>query len=291
MPLYVPHGHDFQWEFCNVTSTGSRPNTAGWGFASTPSTTADTFSNWAILVNSASITQDVYGVMLCFNNGATSNAIRNILVNIGVDTAGGTAFTVRIPDLIAGSASPLAGSGMGIWYYFPLYIPAGSSIGIQSGSTLTTSFFTAIWLYGLPRRPEAIRAGSYVTSFGATRGTSWRGTNITLGTTAEGAYTQMGATTTLPHWWWQVGFAQADASQTLQALTIDAAAGSSTTVNKAIITDQLWVTNAAEQISNVPWFQTGYNNVAAGENIYARGQTSIATADTGPNCIVYGLGG
>lgn len=289
MPLYAPFGNDFQWEYSNVSAT--RPNAAGWGTSHTPSATADTFSTYATLVSSANVTQDVYGIMICFNNGSTSNAIKNTLANIGVDTAGGTAFSTRIPDLMVSSASALAGSGMGVWYYFPLYIPAGSSIGIQAGSTSTTAFFTAIWLYGLPRRPEAIRTGSYVTAFGATRGTSWRGTNITLGTTAEGAFTQMGATTTLSHWWWQVGWAQADASQTLQAVTIDVAGGSSTTVNKLLLTNQVWVTNAAEQISNVPWFQTSYNNLAAGENVYARGQTSIATADTGPNCIVYGLGG
>lgn len=290
MPLYVPHGNDFQWEYSNVSA--ARPNTAGWGTSHTPSTTADTFSTYATLVSSGNITQDVYGIMLCFNNGASGNTIRNTLVNIGVDTAGGTSFSTRIPDLVAGSASPLAGSGMGIWYYFPLYIPAGSSIGIQAGSTTATAFNTAIWLYGLPRRPEAIRTGSYVTAFGATRGTTWRGTNITLAVSAtENAYAQIGAATTLPHWWWQVGFTYADASQSLQALTIDVAAGSSTTVNKPLLIDQVWVTNAAEQISNVPWFQAAYNNVADGENIYARGMTSIATADTTPGVVVYGLGG
>lgn len=289
MALYVPHGHDFQWEYSNVSAT--RPNTAGWGTSHTPSTTADTFSTYATLVSSANITQDVYGVMLCFNNAASSNTIRNTLVNIGVDTAGGTSFSTRIPDLYASSASPLAGSGMGVWYYFPLYIPSGSSIGIQAGSTTATAFHTAIWLYGLPRRPEAIRTGSYVTAFGATRGTSWRGTNVTLGTTNEGLFTPIGSATTQSHWWWQAGWGQADASQSLQAVTLDIAAGSSTTVNKLLLTDQTWVTNAAEQISNVPWFQTSYNNVADGENIYARCQTSIATADTGSNVLVYGLGG
>lgn len=287
--LYVPHGHDFQWEYSNVSAV--RPITTGWGFSHTPSTTSGTFSTYATLVSAANITNDVYGIMLCFNNAATSNAIRNTLVNIGIDTAGGTTFTTRIPDLMVSSASPLGGSGPGVWYYFPLYVPAGSSIGIQAGSTTATAFHTAIWLYGLPRRPEAIRTGAYVTAFGATRTTVWRGTNITLGLAAEGAFTQMGATTTQSHWWWQVGWAQADASQTLQAVTVDVAAGSSTTVNKLLLTDQVWSTNASEQISNIPWFQTSYNNVAVGENIYARGQTSAAASDTGPNCIVYGLGG
>lgn len=287
--LYVPHGNDFQWEYSNVSAT--RPSVVGWGFSHVPSTTSDTFSTYATLVTAANVTNDVYGIMLCFNNGATSNAIRNTLVNIGIDTAGGTNFSTRIPDLIAGSASNLSGNGMGIWYYFPLYIPAGSSIGIQAGSSTATAFSTAVWLYGLPRRPEAIRTGSYVTSFGASRGLNWRGTPITLGLAAEGAFTQMGVTTTASHWWWQLGFAQSDASQTLQAVACDAAAGSSTTVNKVILTDQLWVATAAEQISNVPWIQGAYNNVGVGENLYARGQTSAIAADTGPSVILYGLGG
>jgi hypothetical protein len=288
MALFVPQGNDFQWVFSNISAT--RPGTNGWGFLHTPSATADTFSTYATLVSAADVDYDVYGIYLCFNNGATTNTIRNTLVNIGVDNAGGTSFQTIIPDLIAGSAAPLnIGSG-GIWYYFPLYIPAGSSIGIQAGSTTTASFSTAVWLYGKPRRPEAVRTGSYVTAFGATRGTSWRGTNITPGTTSEGTLTQIGSATTKSHWWWQAGFAYADASQTLSVLTLDMAAGSSTSLNKILIQDQLWFVTGAEQISCVPEFPGGYNNVGIGENIYVRMQNSGAN-DTGANVIVYGLGG
>lgn len=288
MALFVPQGNDFQWSYSNVTAT--RPSTAGWGTAHTPSTTASTFSTYATLVSAANITEDVFGILLCFNNNATSAITRNTLVNIGVDTAGGTAFVTQIPQLMCGHASPLGTGAGGIWYYFPLYIPAGSSIGIQAGSTVVTAFQTAVWLYGKPRRPESIRAGSYVTAFGTTTGTTWRGTNVTPGTTADGTLTQIGVATTKSHWWWQTGFSVVDTTMTAAALTLDVAAGSSTTLNKILIQDQVWITTAAEQISTFPQFPGSYNNVATGENIYARLQSST-TADTGNNVAVYGLGG
>lgn len=287
MALFVPQGNDFQWTYSNISAT--RPTLAGWGQSHTPSTTSGTFSNYATLVSAANITYDVYAIYLCFNAGATSNTIRNTLVNIGVDNAGGTNFDTRIPNLMCGSAAPINIGTGGIWYYFPLYIPAGSSIGIQAGSTVATAFRTALWLFGKPRRPESVRAGSYVTAFGATLGTSWRGTNVTPGTTADGALTQIG-TTTKSYWWWQAGFAQADASMTASALTLDVAAGSSTTLNKILIQDQLWTVTAAEQIASFPQFPGSYNNVSVGENIYVRMQNS-GNNDTGPNVIVYGLGG
>ena len=288
MALFVPQGNDFQWSYSNVSAT--RPNIAGWGFAHTPSTTASTFSTYATLVSAANVTQDVYAIYLCFNFGASSATIRNTLVNIGVDTAGGTNFDTRIPQLMCGHASPLGVGAGGIWYYFPLFIPAGSSIGIQAGSTVATAFATAVWLYGKPRRPEAIRAGSYVTAFGTNTGTTWRGTNVTQGTTADGTLTQIGVATTKSHWWWQAGYSVVDGTMSAAAIAMDVAAGSSTTLNKILIENQIWNTTAAEQISSFPQFPGSYNNVSVGENIYARLQSSAAS-DTSPNVAVYGLGG
>jgi hypothetical protein len=288
MALFVPQGNDFQWTYSNISAT--RPVITGWGLSHTPSTTASTFSTWATLISSANITQDVYAIYLCFNSGSSSATIRNTLVNIGVDTAGGTNFDIKIPNLMAGYAAPLNIGAGGIWYYFPLYIPAGSSVGIQAGSTVATAFFTAAWVFGKPRRPESIRAGSYVTAFGATTGTTWRGTNVTPGTTADGTLTQIGTATTKSHWWWQAGFSVNDSTMTAAALTMDVLAGSSTTLNKTLIQDQIWITTGAEQISSFPQFPGSYNNVSTGENIYARLQSST-TADTGSNVIVYGLGG
>jgi hypothetical protein len=103
----------------------------------------------------------------------------------------------------------------------------------------------------------------------------------------------LGAATTRPYWWAQHGFSYADSTQTASNITCDIAAGTSTTVNKLLIKEQRWVVTAAEQISSFPTFNLGWGgiDVPVGSNIYGRGQTNIATADTTPGMACYLLGG
>jgi hypothetical protein len=285
MPIYAPFGPDFQWQYSNVTTTRL---VAGWGTSHTAGA-APNFSTYATLVTAANVTQDVYGVELLFSNAFNAATTRNLLVNIGVDSGGGTTFVTKIPALMAGHAGSMILGG-GITYYFPLYIPAGSTIGIQATGTTAFAFNTAIKLFGQPRRPEAVRVGSYVTNFGTTT-TGARGTAITLGTTARGTYTRVGAATTRSFWWWQMGYSFVDTNVAAASVAFDMAAGSSTTVNKSLFINAVYFQDGTERIWNTP-FTIGqqYNNVAAGENIYIRGQGSGA-AEAGATVAAYGLGG
>lgn len=285
MPIFTPFGQDFQWSYSNVSAT--RPTTTGFGTSVTPGT-APTFGAWVQVASSASMTQDTYGVLICFNNAVTSATIRNILVNVGVDTAGGTSYEVRIPTLIAGSATTYGLGTGGIWYYFPLYIPAGSSVAVQATGVVTTAFNAYLQFFGQPRRPETIRAGSYVDAFGIDLNNA-RGTAVTLGTTAEGAWTQLGTATTKSYWWWQSCYYSADSTMTAAVIHSDLAAGTAT-FKKILYENQYTATTAAEAVSNIPIFVNSYNNVAVGDIIYARGQSST-TADTGAGFAAYGLGG
>jgi hypothetical protein len=284
MPIYSPFGPDFQWQYSNVSAT--RLATA-WGFSHT-SGAAPTFSTYATLVSAANVTTDVYGIELIFNNAFNAATTRNLLVNIGVDNAGGTTFVTKIPALMAGHAGSVIIGG-GIVYYFPLYIPAGSRIGIQATGTTAFAFNTAVKLYGQPRRPEAVRVGSYVTNFGTTT-TGAQGTAITLGTTARGTYTQVGAATTRSFWWWQMGHTFVDTNVASAGISFDMAAGSSTTVNKQLFENAVYFYDGTERIWNIPLVASQYNTVGVGENIYIRGQTS-GTAETSPTVAAYGLGG
>ncbi|MFN7318727.1 MAG: hypothetical protein ACK5S6_04365 [bacterium] len=282
--LFNPSGPDFQWSYSNVNTTRL---VAGWGTSHTAAV-APNFSTYASLVTAANVTQDVYLVELIFSNVFLAATTRNMLVNIGVDTAGGTSFITKIPNLMCGHAGSMIVGG-GISYVFPLYIPSGSSIGIQASGTSASAFNTAIKLYGQPRRLEAVRAGSYITAFGTTAATA-TGTAITLGTTARGTYTQVGATTTKPYWWWQMGYTFIDTNVTAGSVAFDVAAGSSTTVNKQLMQNVVFFQDATERIWNIPPFAGFYNNVAVGENIYIRGQAS-GTPETSTSVVAYGLGG
>lgn len=300
--LIQPDFPDFGWSFTNVLDRYTGTASTGMGDP-VPVTAATTYAtpsvptNTVQLATTAEVAHDVYGIQLCLNNYDASNVIRNGRVRImisrndtGPDTNG-----VIINDLLMGGCNtPLTDFG-GIWYYFPLFIAAGSSIwaqalGSQATSAVSTEFHVGMWLFGRPKRPETARVGRYVDTFGITAA-SHTGTAVTLGAGTEGNFTQIGSATTRNYWWSQLGFSYNDGSTTNAALHLELAAGTSTTVNQRLIYDQLWVTNTAEQVSCRPYYggMTGFD-VPIGSNIYGRGQTS-GVSDTGPSIAAYMLGG
>lgn len=288
MALYTPFGQDFQWSYSAFSTT--RPSITSIGTTITPAV-APTFGAWAQIASAANVTREVYGILICFNNNNSGGAttVRNTLVDVGVDNAGGTTYLTKIPFLMASSATSYGLGSGGIWYYFPLYIKAGSSVALRATGTVVTTFNAFVTLYGEPRRPDTIRAGSYVTAFGAQVLSTTTGTTIVPGTTTKGAYTQLGVATTKSYWWWQTGYSSVDTTMTAATIHVDIAAGNATS-KKILLENQYWSVTAAEQISCSPITVNSYNNVATGDLIYGRAQ-SAAAADTSPNLIAYGLGG
>lgn len=283
MGLYVPSAGDFKWWASNEAS---RPASA-YGTALTPGT-APTFGSWTQLMSGATVAQDVYGILINFNSFATSATTRNVLVDIGIDNAGGTNYRTVIPYLLAGHAAPYnIGSG-GQWYYFPLFIPKGSSIAARAMGNVVTAGRCMITVFGQPKRPESVRVGSKVFSFGENTASAI-GTAVTLGTTGDGAWTQVGSPTPMPLWWWQTGYTCVDTTMTAAMIHLDCGAGDATN-KKILIQDSPLVTTSAEQISNLPKTVGCVANVAAGQNVYVRGQSS-ATADSTPTMMAWGLGG
>ena len=282
--LFVPTGPDFQWYYSNTLTT--QP-TASYGTTITPGTTAGTYGSWAQVATAGNMAQDTYGVFICFNSGSTSSSSRNILCEMGVDNAGGTSYQSVIPYLIAGNAFPYTTAPGGIYYYFPLYIKSGSSVAFRAMSNSSTTFRVSVYFYGQPRRPDGLRVGSYVDAFGTTVN-SRVGTTITAGTTSEGAWTQLGSATTKSYWWWQTGLSVDNASINAATFHTDLSAGDAT--NKKLLNEnQAWFTTTSEQVGCIPSFQNAYNNVASGQIIYGRAQTSATTTTT--SMIAYGLGG
>jgi hypothetical protein len=281
--LHVPIGSN---TFClNTASWGTTRPAAAFGTAVTPA--AGSYGSWANLISA--ISADAFGILININSNYTSGAGRNTVVNIGIDYAGGTSYSVFIPDLICGSAdSYVAGgrSGNGVWYFFPIFIPAGASIGVQSNSTVATAHRVAAMLYQNPANPSCIRKGSFVEAIGISGN---QGTAITPGSTSEGSWTSIG-TTSKRLWWWQIGVQvpSTDTSHNAGALHYDLAVGDAT--NKAIIILDLCVqVSASECISNRPLTAGVEWEVEAGSSIYVRAQTS-GTAET-HQVGVYGLGG
>lgn len=277
--LFVP-GNSWNFVLSNVSAT--RPATA-WGTSVTPAILAK--STWVQIFTGAQVSTEIFGVLVLINNGSTSATTRNMLVDIGIDPLGGTNYTTVIPDLLGGHAAPITVGG--IYYYFPLYIPAGSSVAARALGT-ATAFNVALTLFGKPRRPDSVMVGQKVFAFGAAGGTSAVGTTVTAGTTAEGAWTNLGSFTSMPLWWWQCGLTCTDNTMSANAHTIDIATGDAT--NKDIVLqDVLSIFTAAEQITTLPAVYPGFDRTATGSLVYGRVQCS-GTPDASLSMMAYGLG-
>lgn len=201
--LYVPSAADFQTVLYGPAAV--RP-AAAIGATVTPGN--NTKGSYAQLISGASLTQDVYGIWINFNSNFLATATRSTICDIGIDPAGGTTYTILIADLLASCASSFCadreGHG-GINYYFPLFIKSGSSIGCAASVNNATvgTLRCQARFYCKPKHPESIKVGSFVQSLGVT--TNSKGTVVTSGTTAEGAWTSLGSTTK-PTWYAQAGF-------------------------------------------------------------------------------------
>lgn len=283
MGLFVPSGGGFNYVTGNVLTT--RPG-GTFGTVITPAQNA--YGLYTEILSDASVTKDCFGVMLNINGINTSNNIKDSLTTIGIDTAGGTSYVDLIPNLLTSCAAAYANGMGGHWYYFPLYIPAGSAIaakGSVNNATVGTQR-VAIWLYGAPANPATVYAGQGVESIGVTLASS-SGTAVTAGTTNDGAWTSLG-TTTKKCFAWAFGMGVADASLSAGGLYHgDLSYGDGT--NQIIIDqDKYFHVNATAEDLSGQLRPPAYCDVPAGGGIYGRLQCS-GTADSALSMAAYGV--
>ena len=278
--LHVPVGAN---TYClTEPSWGTtRPNTAN-GTSVTPAVGSK--GSYAAL--GSALTDDAYGILININTNFASTASRNTVVDIGIDPAGGSSYSVVIPDLICGGSSAYTRNGGGNWYYFPLFIKAGSTVAARAQGSVTTAIRVGAVTFERPANPSLIRKGSFVEAIGISLP---GGTAITPGTTSEGAWTLMG-TTTNRVWWLQFGMQvnTADTSWNLAAIHVDVATGDASNKD-IIIQDANFCTDSGEYVGNPPLTAGVEWDIPAGANIYMRAQSS-GTLDA-YNAAVYALGG
>jgi len=245
----------------------------------------NTKGSWAQCLTAANVANDVSLIHINVNNAAVSATARDIILDVGVDEAGGTAYVVKIADLIGSCAGTNDGSG-GINYIFPLAIKAGSTIAVQASCNGNTSGFR-VWIkvYGKPRNPAALRVGSRVETLGVVSASSC-GTAVTAGQASVGAWTSIGTLTNVA-WWFQAGMGVNDSTMTSQCYVLDIAVGSSG--EKPLIVGQLWITNSVETNSSALYWPAEHE-VPAGAQIYARLWCS-GVPDSNLSVAVYALGG
>jgi hypothetical protein len=269
----------FAWMYSLHTTATTTP-----GVAVTPANGSK--GTYAQLASGANLTQDVWGVWLWISQGATTGTPRPIRLDLGIDPAGGTTYTAKIPDILCGLSSTYA-LGVGYLYYFPLRIKAGSSVGVAAWGIETATLRVVAKFFGRPTNPQVVRAGTWAETVGTPSGAG--GVSVTP-SNSNGAMTWATLGTSVRrNWWWQLSVQCNNGTITALAYKFDLAWGDGT--NKTMIQEHIpfLVGGTAESVQ-VLNSQQGFADVPAGATLYVRG-TCSGTAVTGFTALAHGIGG
>jgi hypothetical protein len=241
-----------------------------WGAnpSTTPGTSvvpgaSDAEGSATVIATGSNIAQDIYGFAIRVSDGATATQSKSHLLDIGVDNAGGTAYTYIISNIVCGDSSSITSTGEGHYFFFPMFIKAGSQVAVRIQGTNATA--------------------------GTITGSS--GVAVTPGNAADGTWTSLG-TTTNPLWWWQIGYQIDNAAITAEYTYIELAYGDGS--NKIPIMRDMHGGTTGETASpifksNLNWFEC-YCPVPAGATIYAR-MRCLNAPDAAYNMVAVGIGG
>jgi len=267
----------FAWGYydsnCNFTTAVPSTGAYGTTFAAGASNGDGT------AVSMLTLAQDVQFITIAFNNTAVATADSATLASILIDPAGGTSWATLIDSLVAGYLQPSSTSqSLGIYYSFPLFIKAGSALGVQARcahSAPTTGAECSVWVQGQPSRPERWWCGQKVESLGINAASS-KGTAITPGVNDNwSTWANVGGTTAARYGAVQLQVNSADAVQVTASVHFELGYGST-----RLKMPPTHVTGATSElkVSYGPW---GYNpcDIAAGTQLQVRGMSSAATVD------------
>jgi hypothetical protein len=141
-------------------------------------------------------------------SGFGANAVNTAtLLDILYDPAGGTSWTELISDLLVGMlgstvdmAVAAGQQGVPLMFHFPIWIPAGSSIGVRAkmvdSNPLAISSRIVIMVGGDNRNPASWWCGQKVETVGTFNQAACRGQSITPGASSviAGSWTNLGST-------------------------------------------------------------------------------------------------
>lgn len=273
-------------EFGLIIASASGAPSASIGASTTPG--HNSYGSYSSIMSGATVTDDVYGLWIIVNAGFVSASYRDILITIGLDPAGGTSFSDWITDLAGSCASNYGGatSAGGVKYFFPLFISAGTAIGAKSSVNNVTVGTVSVGLRLLckPTRPDLLRLGTQVRTYGSTAASS-SGTAVTPGGASEGAWASLGTVAAGDRpWFWQVGVGINNATMNNNGLHVDFGIGDGSN-KRIVIQDQLILTSTSETISAE--YPGAYAKACPGDVVYGRAQG--ASAVTGTSMIAYGV--
>jgi hypothetical protein len=183
--------------------SGTSNETATFSISVTANASANTKGAYTTLI--AATTYASYGVMVQLA-GLQTTASTNQRCLVDIALGADPNEVVIIPNLTCGNvADYVAASSKGVFYYFPIYIPAGVRVAARcQASTGGDIVNVAVRLFQRPTGGEAWY-GHRVTAYGADT-TNSRGTSVTPAADAFTTVTQITSSTTYPVRYLQMGY-------------------------------------------------------------------------------------
>ena len=217
------------------------------------------------------LAQDCYAISVLPFNTFVTGTDTSALMDILYDPAGGTSYQILIPKLVCGFLSSTVNT-----YWFPLYVPKGSTIGArwQCVTDTTATPRVAITLWGGPSRP-GFWFGTNVTAVG-TNTTGSEGTTIDPGSTGTyGSWASVGGTSNPAFRFINFGFQGTLDTHTADTYFVQYGFGS--TKIPGAQTRHTFTT--AEVINQFPQTYGVYADIPAGTQLQARATGSDATSE------------
>jgi hypothetical protein len=270
----------FNWDYSLQTAPSTTP-----GVSVTPGSGSK--GSYVQLASGANLAQDCYGLLLWVVAGNTTTGIRDILLDIGLDPAGGTSYgqTGGINNIFVPQASNAVDGGR--WFWFPLFIKAGTSVGACGQANSTSTFRVMARFFGRPTNPENVACGQYSETIGVSGN---GGTPFTCGNSgAWGSWTSLG-TTTRPCWNWTLAFGHNVGTTTAQMYFAELGYGDGTNMVTIVRMMPQFNPGTAEKSGNMASNLFGSIwEVPAGGTLYVRGSASGTTETT--EAVAIGIGG
>lgn len=273
--MIIARGSSWGWSQYSNASPSTTP-----GASITPGSGAE--GSYGTSITAAN---DVYAMLVWICAGNTTGTQRDILVDIGVDQAGGTSYTAAIQDILCSQAQNAVQGGQ--WFYFPYFIKASSTIAARARSNSTSTVRVGMILFGRPTHPELVCVGNYSATLGASGNA---GTGFTPGNSgSEGSWVSLG-TLAQSCWWFQLCVGIANATVTSLMYYIDLATGDGSNKHMIIENMPIFLPGTAEVAGQMPALFPGYYEVPSGGTLYVRG-TCSGTAVTGFSATAVCVGG
>lgn len=275
----LPH---FRTWISNVTAPAGTPGTAVTPGAS------DAEGSWTEVITGANMTKKGYFISVLVHSGTTSGQQKDHLLDIGVDTAGGSSYTAIISNALCGQSAAYSPTGNGIKYGWYFVVPSGSSVAVRiQGSNATAGTVNVVVNIGCdPDEEEYIPIGLVSETVGTITGSA--GVSLTPGNGAKGSWVSLGATTK-ELFWWQVCFQISDSATTAQSYWVDLAVGNGTDYEIIISNAEFRYISSAENFINLVQL-FGFKRVPLGATLYVRAACEGAP-DTGCTAVAIGTGG